>query len=137
MTLRARVSQLDDYTGELVQALDKLEIERGRGVLNRDEQMDFLEDLKGALERRELAPRRRRVGVDLAIGLGAAGGALLVHILRPHALAFVCGAAALALLGLGRLAWNLWGLTRVRRANLAWLENLEARVAQGQSLLDA
>ncbi len=34
MTLQARVSRLDDYSGELIQALEKVEIENSRGMLN-------------------------------------------------------------------------------------------------------
>ena len=46
MMLHVRVSRVDDYAGELTQALEKLQAEQDRGALSREEQDDFLADLR-------------------------------------------------------------------------------------------
>jgi len=136
MTLRTRVSRLDDYTGELTQALEKLEIEQARGALNRDEQVDFLGDLRVAIENRDLKPLRTHALLSLLIMvIGSLGMLLLPRSLPFHRAAFV-GCLGLAILGLLLAAWRVSLYLRRRRVDRRWLAELEARVAGGGTVFD-
>ena len=136
MSLRARVSRLDDYAGELGQALEKLEIEQARGALNRDEQEDFLGDLRAAIELRDLRPLRKKIALDLVIAaLGAAGLAFPPQDPDLHRPTLLAGAGLLAL-GLALLAWRLILYLRRRRQDREWLGALEARVHAGGTIFD-
>lgn len=136
MSLRARVSRLDDYAGELGQALEKLEIEQARGELNRDEQEDFLVDLRAAVESRDLKPLRKKIFQDLLItGAGTVGMLLRPPEGRLRALC-VYGGMALMALGFGLLAWRVILYARRRREDLRWLAQLETAVAAGGTVFD-
>jgi len=137
MTLHARVSRVDDYAGELTQALKKLEIEQARGALDRDQQADFLADLRKAMELRDLRPMRNRVLLDLMLALLTMVVALLLvrglHIHHP-ALVVLLG---LCTLSLGMAAWRLSLYVRRRRHDLRWLNRLKAAVDAGGTIFDA
>lgn len=137
MTLHARVSRLDDYSGELTQALEKLEIERSRGALNRDEQLDFLADLRSAMVARDFLPLKRRGRAAFLLGLLMGGGATLVPVgfqNRGLVLVGILGAAALCF---ATALWNFIRLYQVRRRDEAWLGRLESAAAQGGTIFDA
>lgn len=136
MTLHARVSRLDDYSGELSQALEKLEIERSRGALNRDEQLDFLADLRSAMVERDFLPLKRRGRAALLLGLVIGGGATLVPMgLHNRWLVLVAILAAAALCFAASL-WNFARLYQVRRRDEAWLGRLEAAAAKGGTIFE-
>ena len=136
MTLHVRVSRLDDYAGELTQSLEKLESEKARGVLNREEQEDFLGDLRKAVARRDLRPLRNRVVADI---LGAVLTALLALFLPrvlalPHAL--VPALLLLCVLALGLATWRTVLYFRRYRHDQRWLHHLEASLARGRTIFD-
>lgn len=136
MTLRARVSRLDDYAGELTQALEKLEIEKSRGALNRDEQLDFLADLRSAMIARDFLPLKRRGRAAFLLSLVIGGGTGLVPAglsNRWLILSAILGAAALCL---ATALWNFVRLYQVRKRDEAWLGRLEAAAAQGGTIFD-
>lgn len=136
MTLRARVSRVDDYTGELSQALEKLEIEQARGALDRDQQADFLVDLRKAVELRDLRPMRNRTLFDLLL----AALTMLVALLLPKGMGFRHSSLVLLLvlcsLSLGMAGWRATLYFRMRRHDLGWLASLEAAVASGGTIFD-
>ena len=136
MTLHARVSQLDDYSGELTQALEKLGIERSRGALNRDEQMDFLADLRRAMVTKDLLPLKKRGRVTLLLSLLLGGGAAFVPPSVPNQLGVRFGVIGLALLCLAFSVWNFTRFFRMRQRDEAWLGRLEAAAAQGGTIFD-
>lgn len=136
MTLREKVSRLDDYSGELAQTVEKLEIERSRGALNRDEQMDFLGDLRRTMVEKDLAPLKKHGIIALLAGLAAGCGAAFLPPSVPNQVGFRLGAGGLALLCLAYSAWTFTRFFRRRRRDEAWLGNLEAAVAKGGTIFD-
>lgn len=136
MTLRERVSLLDDYSGELTQALEKLEIERSRGTLNRDEQMDFLADLRRTMVKKDLLPLKKRGRATLILSLLVGIGAAFVPPSVPNQMEVRLGVIGIALLCLAFSVWNFIGFFRMRRRDEAWLGRLEAAVAQGGTIFD-
>ncbi len=136
MSLHARVSRVDDYAGELSQALKKLEIERERGALDRDQQADFLADLRKAVELRDLGPMRNRALFDLLL----AAMTLLVALLLPRGMGFRHPALLVLVLlcsfALGMALWRFSLYLRRRRHDLRWLASLEAAVASGGTIFD-
>ncbi len=136
MTLRERVSQLDDYSGELTQALEKLEIERSRGALNRDEQLDFLGDLRRTMVAKDLLPLKKRGRATLLLSLLVGGGAAFVPPSVPNQMGVQLGVIGLALLCLAFSVWSFTRFFRVRRRDEAWLGQLEAAAAQGGTIFD-
>ncbi len=136
MTLRSRVSELDDYSGELTQELEKLGLEQARGALNRDEQLDFLANLRRAIAERDLAPLRRRGWKALLAGLALGAGAAFLPMSLPHAMEGRLGLALLALICLAATAWSFTRYVKVHRRDEAWLGLLEAAAAKGGTIFD-
>lgn len=134
--LRIRVSRLDDYTGELTQELEKLQIERSRGVLDPKQQVDFLLDLRKAMDVRDLLPMRNKALLDLGLAaLIALMAVLLPRVLKMnHPLLFALIASSA--LSLGMAVWRFTVYLRRRRHDLGWLRTLEANVAAGGTLFD-
>ncbi len=140
MTLHARVSRVDDYAGELTQALKKLEIEQARGALDRDQQADFLVDLRKAMELRDFRPMRNRLLLDLvAVALTLVFVAVLVHRGSGfrHLTLWAILALGVLVFSLGMAIWRLNLYLRRRRHDLRWLASLESAVASGGTIFDA
>ena len=136
MTLRERVSLLDDYSGELGQALEKLEMERSRGALNRDEQMDFLGDLRRTLVTRDLAPLKKRGSVALLLGIVAGAAAVFLPSNIPNQMEIRYGAGGLAILFLAFSVWTFIRYFRLRQRDNVWLARLEEAAAKGGTIFD-
>jgi hypothetical protein len=136
MTLRSRVSELDDYSGELTQELEKLGIEQARGALNRDEQLDFLANLRRAIGARDLAPLKRRGSNTLLAGLVLGGGAAFLPSTLPYAMEVRLGLLILAVVCLAISAWSFTRYVTVHRRDEAWLGLLEAAAAKGGTIFD-
>jgi len=140
MSLHARVSRVDDYSGELAQALKKLEIEQSRGALDRDQQADFLVDLRKAMELRDFRPMRNRLLVDLvAVMLNLVLVAILVHRGAGfnHLTLWAILALGALVFSLGMAIWRFNLYLHRRRHDLRWLASLEAAVASGGTIFDA
>jgi hypothetical protein len=136
MFLHVRVSRVDDYAGELTQGLRKLEAQQAQGHLSREEQEDFLQDLRRTIDRNDLRPMRTRARLDLLLAvLTAAAAALLSWKLPedhlPHAVLL-----ALCLLSLGMAVWRYRLFHRRQVHDRKWLHTLEARVAAGGTIFD-
>ncbi len=136
MTLQARVSRLDDYSGELIQALEKLEIENSRGTLNQDEQLDFLADLRRAMVAKDLLPLKKRGRVTLLLSLVLAGGAAFVPPSVPNQLGVRLGAMGAAVLCLAISIWSFIRFFKRRQRDETWLGTMEAAAAKGGSIFD-
>lgn len=136
MNLKARVSRVDDYTGELSQELEKLELECARGSLNPEEQMDFLQNLRTAIQRKDIAPWRHRAVLLSSLGLAAG---LAPRILPLGALSKGPGETVALALGVLLLLASAFcfgvSFRRLRREG-AWLAGIEDRLRQGGSLFD-
>ncbi len=137
MTLQARVSRLDDYSGELIQALEKVEIENSRGMLNQDEQMEFLGDLRRALEAKDLLPQEKRARATLLLSLALGDGAAFVPPSAPNQLGVQLGAMGAAVLCLALSIWSFIRFFKRRKRDEAWLGTMEAAAARGGSIFDA
>lgn len=136
MMLHVRVSRVDDYAGELVQALEKLQAEQARGVLSREEQDDFLADLRKAVELRDVRPMRNRALADLLLAaLTALAAFLLPRSLGYHHLPLLC-LLFLCALSLCLTAWRYTLYLRRVRHDRKWLHHLEAAVAAGGTIFD-
>lgn len=137
MSLHARVSRVDDYAGELTLALKKLEMEHARGALDRDQQTDFLEDLRKTIEQRDLRPMRNRALLDLFVAALTLSAALLL----PQNLGFrhpsMLILLALCALTLGMAACRLNLFRHRRRHDKRWLKRLDDAVASGGTIFDA
>lgn len=136
MMLHVRVSRVDDYAGELTQGLRKLEAERARGVLSREEQEDFLQDLAKAIDKNDLRPMRTRSLLDLLLAaLTAAAAALLSWKLPedhlPHGVLL-----ALCVLSLGMALWRYRLYHRRQLHDRKWLRHLQSSVAAGGTIFD-
>jgi hypothetical protein len=136
MTLAEKVSRLDDYSGELAQSLEKLGIEHARGTLNRDEQMDFLGDLRRAMVLKDLFPLKNRGRIYLFLSFIAGGGATLVSPGSPSGVWLKYSAIGLALLFLAFSVWSFVRFFRLRQRGETWLGQMEAAVMKGGSILD-
>jgi hypothetical protein len=135
-TIKAFAARLDDYTGSLSQAVEKLEIERDRGVLNRDEQMDLVGDLRQAVRERLIRPWRRRAATALILGLFLLVAAFLLPSTWPQILLLRWAAAGLGVL---LLAWGGYGAGKAhhyRHLECVWLRDMEAAVQMGGTVFD-
>lgn len=136
MTLRARVARVDDYSEELTQALDKLAAQKERGVLDRSQQDDFVQDLRRAMVVRDLQPLRRRAGLDLLLALLTAAAALALHRYLPARPAPFLALLVLCALSLGLSLWRLRVALKRQHHDLDWLAKVQARVAAGGTIFD-
>ena len=135
-TIKDFAARLDDYTGSLAQAVEKLEIERARGTLNRDEQMDLIGDLRQTVRERLIRPWRRRAVTALILGLVLLAATLLLPSAWPQILLLRWGAAGLGVL---LLAWGGYGAGKAqhyRHLECVWLKDLEAAVQMGGTVFD-
>lgn len=135
-TIKDFAARLDDYTGGLSQAVEKLEIERARGALNRDEQMDLIGDLRQAVRERLIRPWRKRAVTALILGLLLLAATLLLPSAWPQILLLRWVAAGLGVL---LLAWGGYGAGKAhhyRNLECAWLRDLEAAIQMGGTVFD-
>lgn len=135
-TIREFAARLDDYTGSLSQAVEKLEIERTRGTLNRDEQMDLVGDLRRALQDRWIRPWRRRAVIAWGLGLLLLVAAFLLPRILSQAVLLPWAAAGVGLLV---LAWGGYGAGKahhVRQLECSWLREVEVAIRQGGTVFD-
>ena len=136
MTLHGRVADLDDYSGELAQALTKLEIEKERGTLNAEEQSDFIQDLRKAALRKNVSPWRSKglfAFVAVLVLLGLAAVKPLWASGREPLRAGVLGVACVA------LVFGVFARIRASangKREEQWLKGLESTLKGGKSILD-
>lgn len=136
MTIKNFAARLDDYTGSLSQAVEKLEIERAHGTLNRDEQIDLIGDLRQVVRRRLIHPWRRRALTALTLGLLLLVATFLLPPVWPQILLLRWIAAGLGILF---LAWGGYGAGKAhhyRHLECVWLRDLEAAVQMGGTVFD-
>ncbi len=135
-TIKEFAAHLDDYTGRLAQAVEKLEIERTQGSLNRDEQMDLIGDLRQTVRERLIRPWRRRAVAALIVGLLLLAAALLLPSDWPRILLLRWSASGVGIL---LLAWGGYGAGKAhhyRNLECVWLKDLEAAVQMGGTVFD-
>ncbi len=135
-TIEEFAAHLDDYTGRLSRAVEKLEIERSRGALNRDEQMDLIGDLRQTVRERLIRPWRRRAVTALILGLLLLAAALLLPPGWPQILLLRWSASGAGIL---ILAWGGYGAGKAqhyRHLECVWLKDLEAAVQMGGTVFD-
>jgi hypothetical protein len=136
MTLRARVARVDDYSEELIQALDKLAAQKEKGALDRAQQDDFVLDLRRAMVVRDLQPLRRRAGLDLFLAVLTAGAAVGLHRFLPSRPAAFLVLLVLCAVSLGLSLGRLRAALHRQHHDLDWLAKLQARVAAGGTIFD-
>lgn len=135
-TIREFAARLDDYTGNLSQAVEKLEIERARGILNLDEQMDLVGDLRRVIQDRWIRPWRRRAVMAWVLGLLLLATAFLLPQTLPQPGPLPWAAAGVGVL---ILAWGGYGAGKVhhfRQLECAWLREVETTVQRGGTVFD-
>lgn len=135
-TIKAFAARLDDYTGSLSQSVEKLEIERARGVLNREEQIDLIGDLRRAVRERLIRPWRKRAGTGLVLGLLLLVVAYLLPATVPHADLFRWSAAGVSVYGLVWAGYAAAKALHYKRLECVWLRDLEAAVQMGGTVFD-
>lgn len=136
MTLKVRVSRVDDYSEELTKSLEKLEAERARGALDRAEQEDFLHDLRRAMTLRDLRPMRMRARIDLALAVLVAVAAGVLHRDLPLRHVPFLVLLALCAVSLGMALWRYRIFLRRQHHDLDWLDQIQAKVAAGGTIFD-
>lgn len=139
MTIREFAVMLDDYSGSLSQSVDKLEIERARGHLEPDEELDLIHDMQEAFQTRFLRPWRHR----LLLGLGAGIGLMaFLHVpleaeldlpFQPWLKPTAAGLGGLLLLWAMYCGWRFY---RLRSHEGHWLREAERHVVGGNSVLN-
>ena len=136
MTILELAAKLDDYSGALAQSVEKLRIERDRGALHQDEQMDLLADLRRAFETRLIRPwRAKAVGTGVAaVAMLAVAGFLPADL--PHAAVGRLGALGLALLAMLLVAFDLWTIRKQHHQMDPWFNRAEAAVLKSGNLFD-
>ena len=136
MTILELAATLDDYSGTLAQAVEKLQIERARGALHQDEQMDLLADLQRAVEARLVRPWRVKAmgaGVAAIVMLAVAG---FLPAGLPHAQASRLGALGFAILAAALAGFDLLAIRRCRQKMDPWFRRAEATVQQSGTVFD-
>jgi len=136
MNLHARIARVDDYSGELIQELRKLELERERGVLDRSQQEDFLGNLRKAVERHDLRPMRNRALLDFLVALVTVAVAVLLSGVSRQLHPLMVGLVALCAFSLGLAAWRLRLYQRRSRHDRRWLGHLEQALGSGGTIFD-
>jgi hypothetical protein len=132
MSMHARIARVDDYSGALLQELEKLELERERGVLDRQQQEDFLDNLRKAVEAKDLRPMRHRAFLDGLVALLTVVGAALLRRIPP----LLVGLGILFVFSLGLAAWRLVLYRRRYRHDRRWLGHLEGALTAGGTIFD-
>jgi len=135
-TIKEFAARLDDYTGSLGQSVEKLEIERSRGTLSRDEQIDLIGDLRRAVRQRLIRPWRKRAGTGLVLGLLLLVVAYLLPATVPQAAWLRWSAAGVSAFA---LVWAGYGAAKAhhyRRLECVWLRDVEAAVQMGGTVFD-
>jgi len=135
MTIREFAAMLDDYTGSLVQEVEKLEIERTRGILNLNEQMDLVGDLREAVKARRIRPWRKKALLALIPGaVLVAVSAMPFGPLWNGLLRLVAG-----ILGGLLILWGIYGFWMVlkfKKLECKWLRRVEENLRQGGTVFD-
>lgn len=134
MSLQGYVTRMDDYSGELVQALAKLEIEKSRGTLNKDEQIDFIRDLRRAVYKKDIQPWRSRCLNTFLAGLVIAVVSKFLPARIPHFYGLLL--VILALVVLLFSAYALKVFLQKKRRELGWLASLEEKINGGGTIFD-
>lgn len=134
MTIREFAAILDDYSGSLAREVDKLDLERTRGTLNQEEQMDLVTDLREAVQVQRIRPWRKKALLSLIPGV-----LLLVAISIPRLLS--SGAPRVAGGTLGGLLilmgiYGFWMVFKFKRLECRWLGNVEKTIRQGGTVFD-
>jgi hypothetical protein len=136
MTIQEFAAMLDDYTGHLVQTVQKLEIERSRGTLNLDEQLDLVGDLREVVRSQRIRPWGRKAllglipGMVLAMLLSLATKLSWTPLLR----------FGVGIIGGGLFLWGLYGLWKMlafRKLECGWLRAVEEHLRRGGTVFDA
>ena len=136
MTILELAATLDDYSGSLAQAVEKLQIERARGALHQDEQMDLLADLRQAVETRLIRPWRLKAmgaGVVAAVMLAVAG---FLPADLPHAQAGRLAAVGFAVLAAALSGYDLGAIRKCHNRMNPWFRRAETAVQQSGSVFD-
>jgi hypothetical protein len=136
MSLQGYVTRMDDYSGELVQALAKLEIEKSRGTINKDEQIDFIRDLTRAVYKKDIHPWRSRCLNTFFPGLLLIVASRLLPARIPHQQVVGLVLLCLAIVALLFSAYCLRAFLQKKRRELGWLASLEEKVNRGGSIFD-
>lgn len=135
-TIKDFAARLDDYTGSLSQAVEKLEIERAHGNLNRDEQMDLVGDLRQAVRVRLIRPWRKRAAIGLMLGLLLLAPVFLLPPTFPQADLLGWGAVGASVLALVWAGYGAGKARHYRKLECVWLRDVEAAVQTGGTIFD-
>lgn len=136
MSLQGYVTRMDDYSGELGQALAKLEIEKTRGTIGKDEQIDFVRDLRRAVDKKDIQPWRSRCLNTFIAGLVLVLVSKFLPARIPRHEIF---GLVLLVLGIAALLFSAYALKvflQKKRREMGWLNSLEAKVSSGGSIFD-
>lgn len=136
MTIQELAEKLDDYSGTLSQEVEKLQMERTRGMLSSEEQLDLVGDLRAAVFEHLVRPWRAKAfwAVVMAILLLAAWWYLPPTI--QYYETFKWGALALAVVAFLRAIFCFWMLLKLRKQEGSWLRKAEETVKKGGTLFD-
>lgn len=136
MTLQARVSRLDDYTEELSRNLEKLAMEKAGGTINKDEQIDFILELRAALFKKDVQPLRSRARSACVVGIALLIGTRLMPLTMPHRELILLATIGVASLTLAYAIFSFGLSIQRNRKNKQWVNQLEDVVNKGGTVFD-
>jgi hypothetical protein len=136
MTILELAAKLDDYSGTLGRMVEKLQIERARGALSQDEEMDLVQDLRKALEEHLIRPKQVRAGWALAAVLLLLAAWFFLPARIPNYNFVRLGLLLLTLPAFIFAGLNLWAARTRQKNEGQWLLRAEAAVKRGETVFD-
>jgi hypothetical protein len=136
MTLQSQVSRVDDYTEELSRNLEKLAMEKAGGTINKDEQMDFILELRKALYKKDVKPWMSHARSSCVLGITLLIGTRLLPSTVPHHELILIIAIVVACLALAFAVFSLILSIQRNRKHKRWVNKLEDTVNEGGTVFD-
>ena len=136
MTIQELAAKLDDYSGALSQEVEKLQLERSRGTLHQDEQLDLVGDLREAVKANLIRPWRSKAVWSMVVGLLFLAVAVFLPATLANSEIYRWVAFGLAVVAIFRAGFSLWTLLKYRNLECKWLRKVEDAVKQGGTVFD-
>ena len=136
MTIQELAAKLDDYSGALSQEVEKLQLERSRGTLHQDEQLDLVGDLREAVKANLIRPWRSKAVWSMVVGLLFLAVAVFLPATLANSEIYRWVALGLAVVAFFRAGFSLWTMLKFRNLECKWLRKVEDAVKQGGTVFD-
>ena len=136
MTIKELATKLDDYSGTLSMEVEKLQIERTRGTLGPDEQLDLVGDLREAVMATLIRPWRVKTFWGTSLGLLFLAASLFLPPGIPNREIYLPVAIGLSALAFLLSGYGIWMLLKYRKSEGLLLRKAEEAVRKGGTVFD-